>query len=58
MREGYIVTNRINYSLYKFIEVTNFKILNEVLNLGWINENKLNKSKNQYTVGVWKIKSK
>jgi hypothetical protein len=58
MREGYIVTNRIDYSLCKFIEVTNFKSLNEVLNLGWINENKLNKSKNKYTVGVWKIKSK
>jgi hypothetical protein len=38
--------------------VTNFKSSNEVLNLGWINVNKLNKSKNQYTVGVWKIKSK
>jgi len=58
MREGYKIDCFINYSFDKFIEVINFESLNEVLNLGWTNENKLNESKNKYTVGVWKIKSK
>jgi len=58
MREGYTVDNFIDFSIDIFIEVINFKKQNKVINLGRIDENSLNDYKDEYSIGVWKIKSK
>lgn len=56
MKPDYIIASFINYRFDKCIEVINDKFCNEVVNYGLSNIKAYNKSKDEDTVGVWKIK--
>lgn len=58
MREGYRSFYNVNYKSDKFIEVANDEFTNEVINYGWNKRISYDASKDENTVGVWKIKSK
>ena len=55
MKAGYTVSN-VSFTGSKIVEVINYEHSNRVLNMGWIFPKTPYKTKDENTVGVWKIK--
>ena len=56
MKIRYTLFYLINYKEDKFIEVINDLFCNEVIHYGWNKRISYDASKDETTIGVWKIK--